>query len=305
MRAASRRAVADLLHGCCRRARQDVRRAPLPTVWYAFTPSTSETVSASAGRNGFLNLMIVYAGDSLATLQEEACGVGGVTFQAEAGTTYQIQIVSSGEFEFQLDQTPPPRSGFYFGPGDPSTFDTIQFNDSSIDPGGIGIESATWTFGDGATATGCCPTHRYATDGDYTVELTATTFDGRSGSASQTVHVSTHDVAITRLSAPTTAKSGQTRPIEVSVNNRRYPETVEVQLFKSVPGGLELVGVLTQSVLKRSTTQTTDFSFSYTFTTTDTSLGKVTFHVVATIIGARDALPADNTAIAVPTKINK
>ena len=110
MRAASRRAVADLLHGCCRRARQDVRRAPLPTVWYAFTPSTSETVSASAGRNGFLNLMIVYAGDSLATLQEEACGVGGVTFQAEAGTTYQIQIVSSGEFEFQLDQTPPPRT---------------------------------------------------------------------------------------------------------------------------------------------------------------------------------------------------
>jgi hypothetical protein len=112
-------------------------------------------------------------------------------------------------------------------------------------------------------------------------------------------------VAITRLSAPTTAKSGQTRPIEVNVNNRRYPETVEVQLFKSVPGGLELVGVLTQSVLKRATTQTTDFSFSYTFTTADTSLGKVTFQAVATIIGARDALPADNTAIAVPTRINK
>jgi hypothetical protein len=119
------------------------------------------------------------------------------------------------------------------------------------------------------------------------------------------VHVSTHDVAITKLSTPTTAKPGQTRQIGVSVNNQRYPETVEVQIFKSVPAGLELFGTLSQSIPNRPRNQTTEFIFSYTFTTADAALGKVTFQAIATIIGAPDALPADNTAIAPPTKVNK
>ena len=279
--------------------------AAQPTVWYAFTPSTSQTVSASAGRDGFLNLVIVYTGGSLATLHQQACGVGGTTFLAEAGTTYYMQIISSGEFQFKLDLAPPPEASFFSSPGDPSIFDTIQFSDNSFDPGGVGIESTTWTFGDGATANGCCPTHRYATDGDYTTQLTATTFDGRSGSTSQVVHVSTHDVAITTMNAPSTAKSGQTQQIRVNVNNQRYPETVEVQLFKSVPAGLELVGTLSQSVPKRSRSQTTEFAFTYTFTSADATLGKVTFQATATISGARDALPADNSAIAPATKVKR
>jgi hypothetical protein len=43
---------------------------------------------------------------------------------------------------------------------------------------------------------------------------------------------------------------------------------------------------------------------SYTFTSDDAALGKVTFEAVATIVNARDALPADNTATALPTKVN-
>ena len=119
------------------------------------------------------------------------------------------------------------------------------------------------------------------------------------------VHVSTHDVAITTLNAPATAKSGQAQQIRVYVNNQRYPETVEVQLFKSVPGGLELVGTLSQSVPKRSRSQTTEFAFTYMFTTADATLGKVTFQATATIAGPRDALPADNTAVAPATKVKK
>ena len=122
---------------------------------------------------------------------------------------------------------------------------------------------------------------------------------------SQVVHVRTHDVAITKFSAPITALAGQTRQITVGLNSRRYPETVEVQLFKSAPGGYQQVGSLTQSVPVRPSNRTTDFSFSYTFSGADAQIGKVTFRAVANLVGARDALPADNEAIAPPTKIIK
>jgi hypothetical protein len=51
--------------------------------------------------------------------------------------------------------------------------------------------------------------------------------------------------------------------------------------------------------------RTTDFTFSYTFTAGDTSIGKVTFKAVAVLVGARDGLPADNEAIAPPTKVSR
>src|SRR5206468_4573058 len=132
---------------------------------------------------------------------------------------------------------PPPFASFFFFPFDPSVFDVVQFFDQSSDPGGVGFEPQVWSFGDGTTGTGFNVTHRYAADGDYAVQLTVTTHDGRTPMATQTVHVRTHDVAITRFSVPIAANSGQTRRILVSVSSKRYDETGEVQLFKSVPGG--------------------------------------------------------------------
>ena len=76
---------------------------------------------------------------------------------------------------------------FGYNPSDPSIFDTVQFYDNSYDPYGGFIQSQAWNFGDGATATGCCPNHRYAADGDYSVTLTITTNDGRTASATQVV----------------------------------------------------------------------------------------------------------------------
>jgi len=181
----------------------------------------------------------------------------------------------------------------------------VQFYDNSYDPGGAGIASRAWDLGDGTTSTECCPTHRYAADGDYTVRLGITTFDGRSDSTSQIVHVATHDVSITRFSVPRSASAGQTRSVTVGVNSRRGAETVEVTLLKSVPGGYQYVGVLTQSVPKRSANRTTDFNFSYTFTSADAQIGKVTFKAIANIIGGRDALPADNEAVSSPVKVSR
>ena len=231
-----------------------------------------------------------YAADGDYTVQLTVTTVDGRT----ASTSQVVQVT-----------TQPPVASFYFYPSDPSAFDTLQFYDNSYDPGYAGIQSRNWSFGDGTTATDCCPTHRYAADGDYTVQLTVTTFDGRTASTSQVVHVKTHDVAITKFTVPTSASAGQTRSIVVGVRNTRYPETVRVELYKSTPGGYQSVGFLEQSVPVRSANRTTDFTFNYTFTSDDATIGKVTFRAVAIVINARDALPADNEAISAPTKVTR
>jgi len=279
------------------------------TAWYVFTPAEGVTVSANASAP-FATMVAVYTGSSLADLIEVGCRTWGLlTFHADAGNSYYLQVGSlygeRGPVWFNLDFAPLPEADFNFYPDDPSTFDTVQFSDWSWDPADVGIASQAWDFGDGASATGCCPTHRYASDGDYSVQLAITTFDGRTGSTSRSVRVATHDVAITRVGAPQAAKSGQTRQIVVEINSKRYPERVEVQLFKSVPGGFEFFGSLTQQVPVRPSNRTTRFKFSYTFTGDDASIGKVSFKAIANLVDARDALPADNEAIAPPTKVNR
>jgi hypothetical protein len=78
---------------------------------------------------------------------------------------------------------------------------------------------------------------------------------------------------------------------------------VQVRLFKSVPGGFQLVATSTQTLPTRN--RVTSVVFSYTFTPDDGIIGKVTLKVVADLVGARDALPADNEAIAPPAKVTK
>jgi len=281
------------------------------TAWYRFTPTQTGSISASAFGFGFSAVVAAYTGTSVASLTQVGCGAFGnrSTFRAVANTTYYFQVGGlfgqTGSLEFRLEVTPPPFASFFFFPFDPSVFDVVQFVDQSFDPGGVGFEPQVWSFGDGTTGTGFNVTHRYAADGDYTVHLTVTTLDGRSAVASQTVHVRTHDVAITRFSVPIAASSGQTRRIVVSVNSKRYDETVEVQLFKSVPGGFRQFGSLTQFVPMNPRNGTTEFAFSYTFTADDAQIGKVSFRADAVVSGARDALPADNEAIAPPTKVSR
>lgn len=188
--------------------------------------------------------------------------------------------------------------GFYYNPRDPSIFDDVQFYDQSYDPAGLGISSRSWSFGDGASATGCCPKHRYAADGTYTLTLTVTTPDGRSATRSRDLLVRTHDVSVAAVLAPQTGVVGQSGTITVAVRNSRYPETVQVQLLKSVVGGgWQPVGVLMQHVPVRGETSTTVFDFDYPFAREDAQLGKVSFRAVATIRGARDAISSDNTSI--------
>jgi PKD repeat protein len=277
------------------------------TVWYRFTPTTTQAVSVTL-QAPFFDGVTVYQGTSLNSLSFLRCASsfgGQATFTAEAGQTYYFQVGSDqpGTATFSLQPPPPPQADFGTNPFDPSVFDVVQFLDFSFDPGGIGIQSKQWDFGDGATATDPFPTHRYAADGDYLVRLTVTTFDGRTGSTSRTLQVRTHDVAITRFATPASGQTGKTSKISVDIRSNRLPESVQVQLYKSVPGGFQLVAVSEQTLPTRN--RVTSVGFSYTFTPDDAIIGKVTFRAVAMLTNARDALPADNEAIGDPTKVMK
>ncbi len=292
------------------------------SVWYAFTPAVNMQIVANTFGSTYDTVLSVYTGSRGAlAMVPNACNddynglQSQVQFSAVAGTTYYFLIgfccgyggYGGGNLMFSVQQyiPPPPSASFWFSPYDPTMFDNVYFYNYSWDPANIGFQSQTWNFGDGSTSIDWSPLHHYTTDGDYTVNLSVTTYDGRTASNSQAVHVKTHDVAITKFTAPQSASMNQTRQIIVGLSSKRYTEQVRIEIYKSVPGGYELFGTQVQAVPVRTANRTTDFSFSYTFTKADVTIGKVTFRAVATIVDARDALPADNESIASPTKVAK
>jgi PKD repeat protein len=277
------------------------------TVWYSFTPGTTQSITATT--NQFGAGIAAYTGTSLPSLSQVGCNPSGpLTFRAQAGTTYWFQVGALccsgfGPVTFHLQVAPNPVAQLSYSPSDPSAYDTIQFYDNSNDPAGVGISSWAWDFGDGGTSTQQYPTHRYAADGDYTVRLTVTTSDGRTASTSQVVRVRTHDVSIVRLAVPNSAHVAQTIAVNVYVQNTHYSETVQVNFYKSVPGGFIQVGSLTQSVPVKKGGQSTRFAFTYTVTSDDKAVGKITFRADALLLDHQDALPADNSLQSTPVKI--
>jgi hypothetical protein len=277
---------------------------PTATAWYGFTP----TVSGSYQLQSTAYAAAIYTGGSLENLTEVDCGV--LVFHATAGTKYYFQMVNQvGQgiiSQLFVNVAPDLYVDISAYPSDPSIFDTVQFSAIAYDPAGGNITSYRWDLGDGTTGDVCCLSHRYAVDGDYLVSLRIGSADGRTKSAQRLISVRTHDVAIAKLTVPEAARAGQSRPISVGLKNERYPETVQVELFKGLPSGYyQSVGMLTQPVPVRNANRTTGFDFVYTFTPEDALIGKVTFKAVATIIGYRDAILADNEAVGSPTKVSK
>jgi hypothetical protein len=197
-----------------------------------------------------------------------------------------------------------PPTGFWNDPAEPSIFDTVAFGLDGFAPPEW---QCVWNFGDGTTHSDLCwnvQYKQYQNDGDYTVSV-AVTFEDVTKNLSRDVSVRTHDVAITKFTVPQSARVGQTRQIGVYVRNNRYPENVQVELYKSTVNGYAWVGTLTQYTPVRPANRTTTFSFNYTFTAEDAYNGKVTFRAKANILDARDALQADNEAISLPTRVTR
>ncbi|MEW6401524.1 MAG: PKD domain-containing protein [Chloroflexota bacterium] len=287
------------------------------SAWYAFSPTESGSFSVRTSAS-FYTLTAVYSGDSLAGLTELGCTPfygGPLSFPAVAGTTYYIQTgamipgdLQNGPLQIEFDVAPPPQAGFYYSPSYPSVFDSVQFYDSSSDPGGPGFQSFTWDFGDGTTSTDTYPTHKYAVDSDYTVEHSVTTIDGRTASTSQVVQVRTHDVTVTKIESPASSRTGRTATITVSVVNiTAYDETVIVQLYRSVAGGgFEWIGELTAEVPGAGNDRRpTRFTFSYTFSEGDAEIGKVIFRAEAAVANVTDAFPQDNVQLSALTRVKK
>lgn len=268
------------------------------SLWYAFTP----TLSGGYGGNPAVSAVNVYTGTTIDNLTSVACSQWwGLAFHANAGTTYYLQVYGGG---LGIDLLPPPDVQYSYGPGDPSVFDEVSFSEG----GGYWNPSKAswaWDFGDGTTGTGSSISHRFARDGDYTASVTVTTVDGRTNTDTQVIAVRTHDVAILWSSTPGRGRVDRAAPIEVGIGNTRYPETVQVDFYKSTPAGFQFIGSITKTVPVMKKTKTVTFSLTYAFTSDDLAVGKVSFQAVATIQGARDALSADNSVTFPPTVITK
>jgi PKD repeat protein len=81
-----------------------------------------------------------------------------------------------------------PVAGFSFAPPSPSTADSVQFTDTSVDLDGT-VASWAWDFGDGTLSTLQSPSHQYDDDGTYGVSLTVTDDDGATDTVSMDVVV--------------------------------------------------------------------------------------------------------------------
>jgi hypothetical protein len=279
------------------------------TVWYQYTPATSGSITVYADGPGNASIT-AFTGNQLDHLTALSCQYNRATFRVDAGLTYHFQIDGVAfntiqSWTIRVEQTPAVQISIGLSPSDPSTFDNVTIYGQIYDPVNQGVASETWQFGDGSSGTGQAPTHRYAADGDYQVHVDLTTNDGRMASADQTIHVRTHDIAITKFAVPTSAGTGQTRSITVGISNRRYPEQASVTLYKITPAGAVQIGTSTQSVPVRAGNRTTDFAFSYTFTADDAQIGKVSFQAFASLSNTRDALPGDNQAQSLPTRVNR
>ncbi|MCP2250349.1 PKD domain-containing protein [Lentzea aerocolonigenes] len=276
------------------------------SVWFRYTPDRTRIVHVKwSVWSTVLNVR------RAADLSELDCAGGsdpyGLVFTATAGESYLVRVAqdaeSAGQFKVSFANAPAIKPNAYTSVEQPSVFDDVQFEPGSGDPLGRELVSGEIQFGDGASTpvTGTqAVSHRYAKDGKYTVRVTGTTKDGRTGTTEQVLEVATHDVKLSGLSVPSTARAGETKRIKVSVTNTRYDENVRVSLKrKSVHGYYEEVGYLIQRVAA-SPTGKVEFPFAYTYTAADAAAGQVEFNLV-TVINSNyeDAQPADNELVAV------
>ncbi|MDQ3578164.1 MAG: PKD domain-containing protein [Actinomycetota bacterium] len=279
-----------------------------PSAWFAFTAPRTEWIRLNQPSADYEAVLAVYTGDSLTGLTEILCeSYDSRILAVTAGQTYHIQLTNrlprAIPTKVALSLAPPLTPWINRSTSDPSTLDTITFDEYTSGNENEAITRTEWDFGDGTTATGRQVQHRFTTDGDYLVRVSVASADGRVGTATRTIVVRTHDVRITAFTVPAAGRPGQTKPIEVAVGNQRIPENSTVTLYKSNPGGFREIARATQYVPARPD-RTVAFPFNYTFTPEDAAVGRITFRAVVTLAdGVRDARTVDNEATAPATTV--
>jgi hypothetical protein len=281
------------------------------SLWYSYTATSSRSVNITA----YYNAISVYRATDLSEVDCVSSGNNsyGAVFTATAGQTYLIRVAESprdaASFRMETAAAAPITPTASASADRPSVYDNLYIQVWSGDEHGRYIESGTIDFGDGTTLAyrvGMEVRHQYAKDGEYTITMTGSTSDGRSGTGTSTVKIETHDVSVAGFSVPTSARAGQTKSIKVSVANTRRTENVWVTLYRvDENGGYDKqVGRSLQRVAA-SPTGRVEFPFVYTYTAQDAALGKVMFRAVASLENwnLREGKPDDNEARATTASV--
>lgn len=87
----------------------------------------------------------------------------------------------------------PPQAAFDYAPQSPRVEEAVTFDAGPSSTAAEELISFTWDFGDGSTAAGPNPTHRYADPGEYTVTLTVADSRGLTGTTESTIDVTQGD----------------------------------------------------------------------------------------------------------------
>ncbi|HDL85731.1 MAG TPA: PKD domain-containing protein [Candidatus Acetothermia bacterium] len=120
--------------------------------------------------------------------------VAAPTFVVDTVGDYVLQLVVEDGYEgsdndrMTVTAHDPPTAHFTYSPGQPTTWDTIQFADQSSDSDGTIVEWS-WDFGDGKTANDKNPIHRYRVPGTHSVTLAVTDNDGLRNSLAQIMNI--------------------------------------------------------------------------------------------------------------------
>lgn len=256
------------------------------SVWYRYTPAHAKFVQVSSGQVTSVHR----AGD----LSEVDCSTSysSAVFHAAANESYLIRMAASPEategFQVSLRTAPDIVPHTTTWPEVPNVLGDTTLGASSGDPINQPVASGTIDLGDGTVipVTDHHVNHRFTKDGDYRVTTTVTTPDGRTGTSVRTLKVQTHDVSVSGLMVPTSARAGQSKPVKAFVANIRREDDVTVTFYRVGANGEsdKEVGRLTQRV-PVSLTGTTEFPFAYTYRPEDATAGQVTFRVRAEVVG--------------------
>jgi PKD repeat protein len=120
--------------------------------------------------------------NAVSCAEANPCTAVGDSLSAPKGqSAYQIAFADQPQM--------PPFASFSVSTAAPTAGQPVSFDgSSSSDPGGT-ITGYSWDFGDGSHGSGATPTHTYAKAGSYTVTLTVTDAEGKSGEVSHLVKV--------------------------------------------------------------------------------------------------------------------
>ncbi|MBI4393850.1 MAG: PKD domain-containing protein [Euryarchaeota archaeon] len=108
-------------------------------------------------------------------------------FVDDAGTGNDVDVSCFIDSD-HVSTVCPPTPDFSFAPVSPKWDANVQFSDASAS-GGRDLNSWTWSFSDGGTASGQSVGHVFAASGTFTATLTVTDEEGYSGSVTKPVTV--------------------------------------------------------------------------------------------------------------------